>query len=79
LRAYLIETSLTRADLTRANLAFTIFEPKLESIENVRAFRGVENLSKMRFDGLLDAMVALREAFKRAGMREQERQVRIFY
>jgi len=73
--AILKSTKLNGADLQGVDFSFAVFEPDPQSIVSGRAFAGARNLSKMTFQVTPDAMGALREAFRKAGMRQQEREV----
>ena len=69
----LYETELSNADIGLANLDGTIFQPaKLPIIDTIAH---TYNLSKMTFSWSPQALVKLRNSFKDAGYREQERAV----
>jgi uncharacterized protein YjbI with pentapeptide repeats len=72
--AVLTEANLQRAVLYGAELGGAIFEPKLEALPDILS------LVETRLEGLVfrtspAALITLREAFKKAGMRAQERQL----
>jgi hypothetical protein len=70
------EANLERADLSGANLAEVIYEPNPESFPLLWTLTSPDNqLDKLVFHDTPVALVALREAFKKAGMRTQERQL----
>jgi uncharacterized protein YjbI with pentapeptide repeats len=74
--ADLFRAKLEGAFLVEANLAGALYEPNPESLPAVWSLEGPSN----RLEGLLfhrspAALIALREAFKKAGMRSQERQI----
>jgi hypothetical protein len=74
--ARLREAKLQGADLALADLAGTIYEPNPESLPLVWRLTSPESqLDKLVFHGTPAALVAQREAFKKAGMRTQERQL----
>lgn len=88
--AHLVGTNLTAADLSnadltgadltgtslpRANLAFTIFEPKPGALPKIPDLALAKNLFQMTFNVSPHALVALRDAFKKHGMRQQEREI----
>jgi hypothetical protein len=74
-QASLIGTSLKGADLQGANLAAVIFEPLPGSLPSIPSLVLAKNLRERTFDTSPHALVELREAFKKLGLREQERQV----
>jgi hypothetical protein len=74
--ADLSEADLERADLSSTKLAGTIYEPNPESLPLVGRLTSPDNqLDKLVFHDAPAALVAQREAFKKAGMRTQERQL----
>jgi hypothetical protein len=66
---------LTKANLIGVNLRRAIFEPKLGSLPNISSLFGVQGLSTLIYINSPHGLMELREAYKKAGMREQERQV----
>jgi hypothetical protein len=75
-RAYLKGTDLQKAHLDSVNLAGAIYEPNPESLPLLWTLTSpANNLAKLVFYTTPAALVALREAFKKAGMRTQERQI----
>ena len=74
-RAFLQDTNLRDASLAAADLADAIFEPELGSLPRFFTLIGVKNLEKLRFNISPHGLVELREAFNKAGLRAQERQV----
>lgn len=73
--AVLIKTVMRNADLTEAKLAGAIFEPKAGSLPDIAAISSAEGLSELRYEDSPHALVELREAFKKAGLLAQERQI----
>jgi hypothetical protein len=70
------EANLQEARLVEANLAGAVFEPILESLPDVRSLTSPRTrLETLVFDTSPAALITLREAFKKAGMRTQERQL----
>jgi uncharacterized protein YjbI with pentapeptide repeats len=69
----LIGAALEDASMNGATLAGAIFEPY--SLPTLIFVAHASNLEKMRFVNSPIALVELREAFKKAGMRTQERQI----
>jgi hypothetical protein len=82
--AWLLGTDLQNADLAEANLQDTnlgsakltrvIYEPNLESLPHIFSLLN-SRLEDMVFHTSPAALLTLREAFKKAGMRAQERQL----
>jgi hypothetical protein len=72
-RANLQEADLTEADLYDAEVSGTIFEPR--SLPDVQRLAFARHLVELRFATSSQALQALREAFKTAGLRPQERAV----
>jgi hypothetical protein len=64
---------LQQNHLSGARLAGVLYEPL--SLPTLIFVAHAENLDKMRFVNSPTALVELREAFKKAGMRTQERQI----
>jgi uncharacterized protein YjbI with pentapeptide repeats len=76
----LSEANLQRADLTRANfinanLSGAIFEPLSGSLPDVPSWFEVKGLLTLTYKNSTYGLVELRGIFKKAGMRDQERQV----
>ena len=81
--AYLSEAKLWAADLSRANLSEAklnganldkaIFQPNI--LPNIRDIAFANNLSKMKYLDSRQALTELREGFKKAGLRKQEREI----
>jgi Pentapeptide repeats (8 copies) len=75
-RVNLLEANLQEADLAVANLAKAIYEPYPEKLPVLwRLTNPTNELEKLVFFNTPTALIALREAFKKAGMRTQERQL----
>jgi hypothetical protein len=64
---------LDDADFTDANLEGAFFEP--QSLTTVRKIGLAKGLDRLRFFNFPDAVIALRDSFKQAGFRQQEREV----
>jgi hypothetical protein len=74
--ADLLVANLQGADLAMANLAKAIYEPYPEKLPVLwRLTNPTNELEKLVFFNTPTALIALREAFKGAGMRAQERQL----
>jgi hypothetical protein len=78
--AYLIGTylngaDLKKADLYKADLRGAFFEPKQESILDIKNICYAQNLSELIYTGNPKALIMLREEFKKSGLRRQEREV----
>jgi Pentapeptide repeats (8 copies) len=70
-------TDFSQADLSLANLRATMFEPRpgaFPSMDSILLIE-TEGLEEIKFSREPHALVAMREAFKKAGMREQERKL----
>jgi hypothetical protein len=72
-RTNLQEANLTEADLYDAEVSGTIFEPR--TLPDVQRMASARHLVELRFTTSPQALQALREAFKTAGLRYQERAV----
>ena len=66
-------SDLTDADVGQSNLAGVTYEPRAGAHPNISSFISAVNLSQMRWEISPAGLIELREAFKRAGLREQER------
>jgi hypothetical protein len=73
--AYLMGSDLSGAYLAGANLRGVLFEPKPGSLPNIEAAAEAANLHKLSYRSSPRALVQLRDAFKQAGFRYQERQI----
>jgi uncharacterized protein YjbI with pentapeptide repeats len=73
--ANLKEAVLSNANLTEADLGGVIFEPKTGSLPDIAAVSTAHNLSKLWYKESPHALVELREAFKKAGLLTQEREL----
>jgi Pentapeptide repeats (8 copies) len=74
--AILAEANLQGANLAGANLANAVYEPNLEKFPILWTLLNPDNhLERLVFYNSPAGLIALREAFKKAGMRTQERQV----
>jgi Pentapeptide repeats (8 copies) len=71
--ADLTDADMSGAEMKNANLSGATFEPRIPpSVENI-VF--AHNLSRMVYKDSPTALVTLREGFKKAGLRRQEREV----
>jgi hypothetical protein len=74
--ADLSEANLLEADLSWANLQGAVYEPHLEKLPNFLSLTHPRNhLEALVFHDSPAALIALREDFKKGGMRTQERQL----
>jgi hypothetical protein len=67
--------NLSGSRLSWANLSGAVFEPKPRSVSDVSLLLNINGLSLLRYDVSSHGLVELREAYKKAGLREPERQV----
>jgi uncharacterized protein YjbI with pentapeptide repeats len=74
-RAYLGEANLNEALLKDVNLTEVVYEPKPGSLPYIPSMIATKNLSNLTFRNSSHGLIELREEFKKAGLREQERQV----
>lgn len=74
-RANLEKTNLLGADFTSAGLEEVVFEPNLGFLPDVQSIATAHKLYSMRFSRFPHGLVELREAFKKAGWRKQEREI----
>ncbi|CAB1062007.1 Pentapeptide repeat family protein [Olavius sp. associated proteobacterium Delta 1] len=74
-KAILDETNLSNANLRGANVALTLYEPLPNSLPILTYMALAENLSQLTFKLSPNGLVELREAFKKAGIRKQEREI----
>jgi uncharacterized protein YjbI with pentapeptide repeats len=68
-------TDLQATNLSNANLTAAIFELKPGSLPDIPPLATARGLAEMTFNVSPHALVELREAFKKLGMRDQERQI----
>jgi len=68
-------TNLSGADLSLANLSHAVFEPELGGLPAASSIAWARNLHLMRYFGLSNRLMELREVFKKAGLRDQERDI----
>jgi Pentapeptide repeats (8 copies) len=74
--ALLAETNLQEADLSKANLQGALYEPLPGTLPAFWTLTDPHNhLETLGFQRSLAGLIELREAFKRGGMRTQERQL----
>ena len=69
------EANLQDAKLQGANLEGAIYEVKLNRLPNIPSIAQAVNLSLLTYSKLPHALVELREAFKKSGLRRQEREI----
>jgi uncharacterized protein YjbI with pentapeptide repeats len=66
---------LTGADLEMANLSGAVFQPKPGTVSDVTLLVNIRGLTSLRYENSPHGLVELRETYKKAGLREPERQV----
>lgn len=71
--AEFVGTDLTNADVGRANLAGVLYEPLAGALPEITSFISARNISSMRWGASPAGLMELREAFKKSGLRDQER------
>lgn len=69
------DVRLTGADMHGADLEGAIFEPKPGQLPEITSLVTAKNLTKMTYEDSPRGLVELREAFKKTGMRKQEREM----
>jgi hypothetical protein len=74
-RADLSWTNLSGAVLADANLSGAIFQPEPGSVSDVTLLLGIRGRSTLRYAASSHGLVELRETYKKAGLREPEREV----
>ena len=74
-RADLRKADMSNANLSGADLDGVLFEPKAGSLPNIAAISSAKHLSKLHYIDSPHALVELREAFKKAGLLTQEREI----
>jgi hypothetical protein len=74
-KAILYRTNLSEAGLWKANLSEAIFEPKPGSVPDVSCLLHIIGLDSLHYIDSSHGLVELRETYKKAGMREDERRV----
>ena len=73
--ANLSGANLSETNFHKANLSGAIFEPKPGTLPELSAWLGIKGLSSLTYKSSSYALVDLREAYKKAGMREPEREL----
>jgi len=73
--ANLMRATLTEAELEEANLTKAIYEPNPGSVPHIPKIATAKNLSTLTFRSSPHGLIELREGLKKAGLREQERQI----
>jgi len=78
--AHLSGADLTMANLSGANLHFAnlngaVFEPKPGTVSDVLLLLDILGLSSLRYEQSSHGLVELRETYKKAGLREPEREL----
>jgi uncharacterized protein YjbI with pentapeptide repeats len=73
--ADLKEADMSNAKPIGADMDGAIFELKAGSLPNIAAISSANNLSKLKYIDSPHALVELREAFKKAGLLTQEREI----
>ena len=74
-KAYLQGADLQEAYLMGADLGGSIFELKPNGLPYIPSIAKAESLSSLRYSELSHSLVELRAAFKKSGLRKQEREV----
>jgi uncharacterized protein YjbI with pentapeptide repeats len=74
-KANLSKANLSGAKLFLADLSWAVFEPKPGSVADVSLLQNIKGLSLLQYDESSHGLVELRETYKKAGLREPERQV----
>jgi Pentapeptide repeats (8 copies) len=69
------ESDLTGTDLSGAQLDFVNFELRAGALPIIPRIAAASGLSKMRYESTPSSLVELRDAFKKGGFRQQEREV----
>jgi hypothetical protein len=67
--------NLQGADLSKTNLQGAIYEPKPGALPNILRLRTARNLETLQFRDSPHALEELKQAFKQAGMRQQEQEI----
>lgn len=73
--ANLWNADLSKANLREADMYFVWFENKLGNLPKIESIAWARNLSQMQYWSSQDSLVELRDAFKKAGLRQQEREI----
>lgn len=73
--ANLSGANLGGAYLRGADLEGAVFEIKSDCLPNIPSIAKARHLSSVTFEDLPHSLVALREAFKKSGLRKQEREI----
>jgi uncharacterized protein YjbI with pentapeptide repeats len=74
-RADLQDANVSHADMRGADLTQVVYEPMPGSVPYIPYMTTAKNLSTLTFSDSTHGLIELREGFKRAGLREQERQI----
>lgn len=74
-KAELLGTNLEDAKLSFTNLKEAIYEVKPDNLPNLISLRNAKNLETMRFKNSPHALENLKQAFKKIGYRQQEREI----
>ena len=73
--AYLRDADLSGARVERCNFTQTYFELKPNSLPYIPSFESAVGLSKLTYENSAHSLVELRESFRKAGLRRQEREI----
>lgn len=73
--AYLYDTNLSGAELFVATLSGAWFQPKPGTVSDVSLLLSINGLESLQYANSSHGLVELRETYKKAGLREPERQV----
>ncbi len=73
--AELTEADLTGAIMLQTNLTGIAFNPKVGTLPDIAFIAYAHGLSSLRFTRSPISLIELREAFKKSGLRQQEREI----
>lgn len=73
--AELSEANLSGAELNWADQSRAFFEPKPGTLSDVTLSANIRGLSSLNYNNSPQSLVELRESYKKAGMRDEKRQV----
>lgn len=73
--ALLVGVNLKHAVFRNTNLSGAVFEPQPQALPQVEDIAEAKNISEMQYLHSPRGLIELRESFRRAGMRTQERQI----
>lgn len=73
--AVLLGTKLNDAELNNSNLSGAVFEIKADFFPDIAGIAYVKGLAYITYDNTPQALFELREAFRKVGLRQQEREI----